>query len=92
LWGSDPRRWRALAAVAAAQLLLGGRIGQRLGYRRTLLLGLTGFALASLLGGLAGSGGLLIGARTAQGVFGALMTPAPSGSSAPSWAAARPSA
>jgi hypothetical protein len=27
--------------------VLGGRIGQRLGYRRTLLLGLTGFALAT---------------------------------------------
>ncbi|MDX6294509.1 MAG: hypothetical protein QOH50_3584 [Kribbellaceae bacterium] len=71
-------QWVVTAYVLSfgALLLLGGRIGQRLGYRRALLLGLTGFALASLMGGLAVSGGLLIGARTAQGVFGALMTPA----------------
>jgi EmrB/QacA subfamily drug resistance transporter len=56
-------------------LLLGGKLADRLGRRRIFVAGATLFAVASLLGGLAGSLGLLIGARLLQGLGGALMAP-----------------
>lgn len=57
-------------------LLLGGRIGDYLGRKKAFLIGLLGFASASLLGGLAQSEQWLFGARALQGVFGALLAPA----------------
>lgn len=57
-------------------LLLGGRLGDLLGRRRMLLIGLTIFALTSLSAGLANSGWLLITARLVQGIGAALMAPA----------------
>jgi EmrB/QacA subfamily drug resistance transporter len=57
-------------------LLLGGRLGDRLGTRRALLLGVVGFALASALGGAAPDLGVLIAARAVQGSFAALLAPA----------------
>jgi EmrB/QacA subfamily drug resistance transporter len=57
-------------------LLLGGRLGDRLGSRRTFVTGLAGFALASALGGAAPSFGVLVAARVLQGAFGALLAPA----------------
>jgi EmrB/QacA subfamily drug resistance transporter len=57
-------------------LLLGGRLGDLLGWRRILLAGLTLFSGASLLAGLAQSQGLLIGARALQGLGAALVAPA----------------
>lgn len=57
-------------------LLLGGRLGDLLGRRRMLLIGLTVFALTSLAAGLANSGWLLIGSRLVQGIGAALMAPA----------------
>ncbi|MEV5281143.1 MFS transporter [Streptomyces sp. NPDC051994] len=56
-------------------LLLGGRIGDIAGRRRTLAVGVTVFALASLLGGVAGDGGWLLAARALQGVGSALTAP-----------------
>ncbi|NYJ08839.1 DHA2 family efflux MFS transporter permease subunit [Petropleomorpha daqingensis] len=56
-------------------LLLGGKLADRLGRRRVFVAGALLFAVASLLGGLAGSLGLLIGARLLQGLGGALMAP-----------------
>lgn len=56
--------------------LLGGRIADTIGLRRTVLIGLVGFAGAALLGGLATSGAMLLVARTAQGAAGALVSPA----------------
>src|SRR5262249_16287806 len=47
-----------------------------LGRRRMLLTGLTLFSSASLLAGVAGSAGLLIGARALQGFGAALVSPA----------------
>ncbi|MEU2438921.1 MFS transporter [Streptomyces rubradiris] len=114
----DPRRWKALAFIAMAQLLvnldttivnialpsaqadlgisdgnrqwivtayaltfgglllLGGRIADLWGRRRTFLTGLIGFAAASVLGGAAGDQVLLFAARALQGAFGALLAPA----------------
>jgi EmrB/QacA subfamily drug resistance transporter len=57
-------------------LLLGGRIADLLGRRLVLVTGLLVFAGSSLAGGLAHSGSLLIGARFAQGVGAAMLSPA----------------
>ena len=114
----DPRRWWALAVLAAAQLmivldasivnialpsaqhdlaisnadrqwivtaytlafgallLLGGRIADYTGRKRTFVIGLLGFAGASAIGGLAPNQELLFTARGLQGAFAALMAPA----------------
>jgi EmrB/QacA subfamily drug resistance transporter len=56
-------------------LMLGGRLGDALGYRRMFVTGVAGFTLASVLCGVAGSGGQLVAARILQGVTGALMAP-----------------
>ncbi|WP_138732699.1 MFS transporter [Modestobacter excelsi] len=57
-------------------LLLGGRIADFWGRKRTYLVGAVGFAVASALGGLAQNEAMLFGARALQGVFGALLAPA----------------
>src|SRR3954454_7494338 len=115
---ADPKRWRALAVIAVAQLmivldativnialptaqrdlgittadrqwvvtaytlafggllLLGGRIADYTGRKRTFIIGLIGFAAASALGGIASTAGLLFAARGLQGAFAALLAPA----------------
>ncbi|APX74756.1 MFS transporter [Achromobacter insolitus] len=55
-------------------LLLGGRLGDLLGHRRMFLAGLVVFTVASLACGLAQSQALLIGARAAQGLGGAVVS------------------
>src|SRR5499426_3084685 len=57
-------------------LLLGGRVADLLGRRRILVTGLVVFAGASLVGGLAHSESLLIGARFVQGMGAAMLSPA----------------
>src|SRR5436190_22589902 len=57
-------------------LLLGGRLGDLYGRRKIFMTGLTIFAVASLLGGLAQSEALLLGARGLQGLGAALASPA----------------
>jgi EmrB/QacA subfamily drug resistance transporter len=57
-------------------LLLGGRAGDLLGRRRLLIAGTALFAASSLACGLAGSQGLLVGGRLAQGFGAAMMSPA----------------
>lgn len=57
-------------------MLLGGRLADVLGARRTLLAGLAVFTAASLVSGLAGSAPVLIGGRIAQGAGAALLSPA----------------
>ncbi|MEU6842587.1 MFS transporter [Streptomyces sp. NPDC046716] len=56
-------------------LLLGGRVADLVGRKRTFIIGLIGFALASAIGGAAQSSGMLFGARALQGVFGAILAP-----------------
>jgi EmrB/QacA subfamily drug resistance transporter len=115
---ADPKRWRALAVIAVAQLmivldativnialptaqkdlgittadrqwvvtaytltfggllLLGGRIADYNGRKRTFIIGLIGFAGASAIGGLAPSAGWLFAARGLQGAFAAVLAPA----------------
>jgi EmrB/QacA subfamily drug resistance transporter len=56
-------------------LLLGGRISDIVGPKRTLMVGVIGFAAASALGGASQTTGMLIGARALQGMLGALLAP-----------------
>jgi EmrB/QacA subfamily drug resistance transporter len=57
-------------------LLLGGRLADLLGRRVILVAGTVVFAVTSILGGAAPNAGTLVGARLAQGLGAALMTPA----------------
>ena len=56
-------------------LLLGGRFADYFGRKRTFLVGLMGFALASAVGGWAPNFGILVAARAMQGAFAALLAP-----------------
>jgi EmrB/QacA subfamily drug resistance transporter len=53
-------------------LLLGGRLGDLYGHRRVFLAGITLFTVASLAAGLSSSQAMLVAARAAQGLGGAL--------------------
>ncbi|MEV0364660.1 MFS transporter [Nocardia fusca] len=72
------RQWviTGYALAFGSLLLLGGRLGDLFGRRITFMIGLLGFAGASVVGGAAGSFGILVAARVGQGVFGALLAPA----------------
>ncbi|HVY16019.1 MAG TPA: MFS transporter [Rhodopila sp.] len=59
----------------ATLVITGGRLGDIYGTRLVFLAGLAGFTVASLLCGLAVSGGTLVIARAAQGTSAALMVP-----------------
>jgi EmrB/QacA subfamily drug resistance transporter len=55
-------------------LLLGGRLGDLFGHRRLFLIGLSLFTVASIVCGLSTTQGLLVGARAAQGLGGAVVS------------------
>jgi len=57
-------------------LLLGGRLADTLGRRRLFMIGIAGFAAASLLCGISESEGMLLVARGLQGLGGAMVSPA----------------
>lgn len=65
----------AYALFLAALILVGGSLGDHLGRKRIFMIGITLFTVTSLICGLAPSTGILILARAAQGVGGALMIP-----------------
>ena len=76
---SDANRQWAVTAYTltfGGLLLLGGRVADYFGRKRTFLVGLFGFAGASALGGFAQSAGWLFGARAIQGAFAAVLAPA----------------
>lgn len=72
------RQWIVTAYTLAfgGLLLLGGRVADYFGRKRSFLIGLLGFAGASALGGAAINAPMLFSARALQGVFGALLAPA----------------
>jgi len=76
-FSNGDRQWivTAYSLAFGSLLLLGGRLSDLMGRRRTFIIGLIGFAAASALGGAATSFGMLVGARALQGVFGALLAP-----------------
>ncbi len=71
------RQWivTAYSLAFGSLLLLGGRIGDTIGRKRALIIGLVGFAAASAIGGASVSFAMLVIARTVQGGFGALLAP-----------------
>jgi EmrB/QacA subfamily drug resistance transporter len=71
------RQWivTAYSLAFGSLLLLGGRIGDVVGRKRALIIGLVGFALASAIGGTSVDFAMLVIARTVQGAFGALLAP-----------------
>jgi EmrB/QacA subfamily drug resistance transporter len=72
------RQWvvTAYALAFGSLLLLGGRAADLFGRKRAVLVGLSGFAIASAVGGAANGIEMLLIARGAQGVFAALLAPA----------------
>ncbi|MCX4529800.1 MULTISPECIES: MFS transporter [unclassified Streptomyces] len=71
-------QWTSTAYLltVAAFLVIAGRLGDRYGHPRLLLIGVLGFAAASAGIALAPGVGWVIALRAAQGVFGALLQPA----------------
>src|SRR6201994_3423467 len=71
------RQWvvTAYALAFGGLLIVGGRLSDLLGRKRTFVAGLAGFAAASALGGAAPDFGALVAARAVQGAFGALLAP-----------------
>src|SRR6266516_4765636 len=75
---SDAERQWVITAYTLAfggLLLLGGRLADGFGRKRTFAVGLAGFAVASAAGGAAPGFGALLAARAAQGAFAALLAP-----------------
>jgi EmrB/QacA subfamily drug resistance transporter len=75
--GSAAVQWVLTASLLplAALLVFGGRLGDLVGLRRVFIAGAALFSTASAIGGLAPDLPLLLAARVAQGVGGALMLP-----------------
>lgn len=67
------------ALALGLMLVSGGRLGDAHGRRRMMVIGLTGFVLASAAAGLAPHVAVLIGARLVQGLAAGLLTPQSSG-------------
>ncbi|MBB5841939.1 EmrB/QacA subfamily drug resistance transporter [Conyzicola lurida] len=64
------------ALAFGSLLLLGGRVADYWGRKRSFIVGMIGFAIASAIGGLAVNTEMLLAARALQGVFAALLAPA----------------
>jgi EmrB/QacA subfamily drug resistance transporter len=71
------RQWvvTAYALAFGSLLLLGGRLADLLGRKRTFMAGLVGFAVVSAIGGASTSFAMLVTARACQGIFAAIMAP-----------------
>jgi MFS family permease len=77
-FSNDNRQWivTAYSLAFGSLLLLGGKVSDLFGRKWTFIAGLSGFALASAVGGAAQSFVMLAAARAFQGAFGALLAPA----------------
>jgi EmrB/QacA subfamily drug resistance transporter len=74
---NSDRQWvvTAYALAFGSLLLVGGRLGDMYSRKWVFISGLTGFAIASAIGGAAGSFEVLVAARALQGAFGAILAP-----------------
>jgi EmrB/QacA subfamily drug resistance transporter len=77
-FSNGDRQWivTAYSLAFGSMLLLGGKISDLFGRKRALIIGLSGFAIVSAIGGAAQSFLMLAGSRALQGLFGALLAPA----------------
>ena len=77
-FSADGLQWivNAYTLAFGGFLLLGGRAADLLGRRRVFIAGLGLFTAASFFAGLSTSPAMLVAARTAQGLGGALLSPA----------------
>lgn len=66
----------AYPLVLAGLLVVMGSLGDRIGRRRVLVIGATGFAVFSVAAALATDAWMLVAARVVMGVFGAMLMPA----------------
>lgn len=75
--GLAEQQWvvEAYLLTLSSLLLVGGSLGDLLGRRRIFSIGLIGFGAFSLVCAVAPSSGVLIGARAAQGIAGAMLVP-----------------
>jgi EmrB/QacA subfamily drug resistance transporter len=75
--GLADQQWIVEAYLLAivSLLLVGGSLGDQFGRRRIFVIGLVGFAITSVLCAVAPSSTVLIAARAAQGLAGALLVP-----------------
>src|SRR6202022_1372236 len=75
--GIDGLQWTVSGYLLtlSALILLGGALGDRFGRRRVFVIGVTWFAAASLICGIAPNLEALVAARVLQGIGGALLTP-----------------
>src|ERR1700689_907057 len=76
-FGIADRQWVITASALGfgGLLIVGGRLSDLLGRKRTFVAGLIGFAIASAAGGAAPGFAALVAARAVQGAFGALLAP-----------------
>ena len=76
-FSNNDRQWILTAYTLAfgSLVLLGGKLSDLFGRKRTLIIGLCGFALASAVGGASQSFLMFAAARAVQGAFGALLAP-----------------
>jgi EmrB/QacA subfamily drug resistance transporter len=76
-FSNDLRQWivTAYSLSFGSLVLFGGKLSDIFGRKWTLVIGFSGFALASVVGGLSQSFLMLAGARAVQGAFGALLAP-----------------
>src|SRR3954447_22514459 len=76
-FSDSDRQWvvTAYALSFGSLLLVGGRLGDMFSRKWVFITGLVGFAIASAIGGAAGSILVLVVARALQGAFGAVLAP-----------------
>lgn len=76
--GFEASQWIANAYLLtlASPILFGGSVGDAIGQRRTFILGLAGFAAASIASGIAPNAAALVIFRGLQGAAGAFLIPA----------------
>src|SRR6266436_9834818 len=77
-FSNGDRQWvvTAYALSFGSPLLVGGRLGDIFSRKWVFITSLVGFAIASAIGGAAGSFVVLVTARALQGAFGAILAPA----------------
>jgi EmrB/QacA subfamily drug resistance transporter len=75
--GLSGQQWvvEAYTLALVSLLLVGGSLGDQFGRRRIFVIGLIAFGATSMLCAIAPSSGFLIGARSLQGIAGALLVP-----------------